>query len=244
MSELPQALQALEAQSTNDFRRQALVKLLIPNIEGQMVLDVGCGMGFMTEQIVKIGKVAVALDTEFPYVAYATHRTKTYLKPASGVNYGGTVFPFSDGSFATILAFDVIEHVEDDVFFVKELRRVLANDGVLIIVVPALQSLYGKRDKSLGHFRRYNREEITRVLSESNLQIQYLNYWNLLGLFPYAFSERFLHREISDRIRTGKFSYIQRILVKFITKWLIFEGKLCLPVGLSLISISRKATRL
>lgn len=240
MNDLRESLGLLEAQSKNDFRRQALVKMLLPITEGQRVLDVGCGMGFATEFLVSMGKIAVALDTENSYITYTVERTKSYFQPASGVNYGGETLPFANGVFDTVLAFDVIEHVERDDFFVQELWRVLANKGLLIVVVPALQFLYGKRDKALGHYRRYNKQVLKRILKESGFKINQIKYWNALGILPYAFSELLLHREISDKIRTGEQSHFHRILAKILSKWLIFENKLYLPIGLSLIAVSRK----
>ncbi len=240
MSDLPGILEALEAHAQNDFRRQALIKMLVPIIEGQRVLDVGCGMGFLTEEVAKKDKLAIALDTEPSVIAAAVKRTMRYPLPASGVNYGGATLPFANGVFQTILAFDVIEHVEKDGQFVQELSRVLVDKGKLIVVVPALQALYGKRDQVFGHYRRYGKKELKTLLTEAHLEINHLRYWNILGLFPYAFSELVLHREISDSIRTGGSSQLRKILAKILKNWLIFESKLYLPIGLSLIAVARK----
>jgi 2-polyprenyl-3-methyl-5-hydroxy-6-metoxy-1,4-benzoquinol methylase len=89
MSVLRENLEMLEAQSKNDFRRQSLVRILLPEIKGQTILDIGCGMGFMTEHLVSMGKNVIALDTELSFVTYAVQRTFIYNHPAMGVNYAG-----------------------------------------------------------------------------------------------------------------------------------------------------------
>ena len=240
MSELVDTLEFLEIQSRNDFRREALINILIPLVKGQMVLDVGCGKGFMTENLVGMKKVTISLDTEFSFVKYTVLRTNKFPRPASGVYYAGEILPFASGTFDSILAIDVIEHVENDDYFVSELVRVLANTGTLIIVIPAIQHLYGKRDKALGHYRRYNKMKLRKILHKSNCRINYLKYWNLLGTFPYAFSELILHREISDKIRQGNSSPFHTIIAKVLSKWLLLESKLYIPIGLSLIAEIQK----
>ena len=63
--------------------------------------------------------------------------------------------PFGEASFELVLATDIIEHVDDDLQAITEIRRVLAPGGTAIITVPAFQSLWGLQDDVAHHKRRY-----------------------------------------------------------------------------------------
>lgn len=65
-----------------------------------------------------------------------------------------------------VLALDVVEHVADDHDFVATtLRRLVSDDGVVIVSVPAHQWLFGRHDVALGHHRRYRLRGLTDLLS-------------------------------------------------------------------------------
>ncbi len=70
--------------------------------------------------------------------------------------------PFDDGSFDLLLATDVIEHLDDDVAALAELRRVAAPGARLLVTVPAYRWLWGPHDEAHHHKRRYT---LTRLRS-------------------------------------------------------------------------------
>jgi SAM-dependent methyltransferase len=63
-----------------------------------------------------------------------------------------------------IVTHDVLEHIEDDRAAVEDLRRLVKDDGTVILSVPALPSLFGYHDEQLGHFRRYTRTMLRNVV--------------------------------------------------------------------------------
>ena len=65
--------------------------------------------------------------------------------------------PFAPGSFDLAVCLDVIEHLQDDRGALRELRRVLAPGGALLVTVPAYQWLWSGHDEINHHHRRYNR---------------------------------------------------------------------------------------
>ena len=65
-----------------------------------------------------------------------------------------TSLPFADGSFDTVLAFEVIEHVEDDVTLLGEMARVAKPDAVLVLSTPIRASMWSPLDDACGHVRR------------------------------------------------------------------------------------------
>ncbi|MGH7965439.1 MAG: class I SAM-dependent methyltransferase, partial [Candidatus Binatia bacterium] len=61
--------------------------------------------------------------------------------------------PFASWSFDIVLALDVLEHIDDDVASLREAARLLKPDGLLVVTVPALPSLWGSQDV-VSHHRR------------------------------------------------------------------------------------------
>jgi SAM-dependent methyltransferase len=94
--------------------------------------------------------------------------------------------PFADQSMDLVLAFDIIEHVEDDRGMLEELARVLKPGGAAAIHVPAWPSMWSRHDEVLEHKRRYTRRGFRRLLSESPLEIEYLG-WASAAIFLPAF---------------------------------------------------------
>ena len=83
-----------------------------------------------------------------------------------------TALPFEDNSFDLVCAFDVIEHVEDDLRAFAELSRVLKEDGVLIFSVPLHAELWTAFDGFVGHVRRYEPAHLLTILHKHNLVLE------------------------------------------------------------------------
>ncbi len=90
-----------------------------------------------------------------------------------------------------IMAFEVLEHIEDDLSWIKEWRNVLNENGKLLISVPAHRSKWGSSDVAAGHYRRYERADMSGLLMNAGFKIRY--FWN----YAYPTSillDVFLHR--------------------------------------------------
>lgn len=80
-----------------------------------------------------------------------------------------TALPFQDASFDLVCAFDVIEHVDDDLLAFSELSRVLKQDGILIFSVPLHADQWTEFDEFVGHVRRYDPSQLIVCLLEHRL---------------------------------------------------------------------------
>lgn len=78
--------------------------------------------------------------------------------------------PYEDGKFDLVCAFDIIEHVEDDLRALAELSRVLKNDGVLILSVPIHEQCWTEFDALVGHVRRYDPADLEALLARCGLE--------------------------------------------------------------------------
>lgn len=76
------------------------------------------------------------------------------------------------GQFDFVFLLDVIEHVPDDREFLSNIAKNLVKSGGLIVIsVPAYQSLFTAHDTWLGHFRRYNARTAKALVHECNLEL-------------------------------------------------------------------------
>jgi SAM-dependent methyltransferase len=75
-----------------------------------------------------------------------------------------TALPFAPVSFDCILCSEVLEHVQDDLLGIREMRRVLKGDGVLVVTVPYQQRFWAEDDEYVGHVRRYEPGELEAKL--------------------------------------------------------------------------------
>jgi SAM-dependent methyltransferase len=124
------------------------------------VLEVGCGEGRGIDLILPKAKSYTALDKIEPIIA------SLQKKYPSGNFISGNIPPFSklkDNSFDRIFSFQVIEHIENDRLFLKEIHRVLRPGGVAFLTTP-------NRPMSLSrnpwHVREYTAKELTALARE------------------------------------------------------------------------------
>jgi SAM-dependent methyltransferase len=96
------------------------------------------------------------------------------LTARGGIAVPGEIgaLPFGDRQFDLVCAFDVIEHVEDDLRVFGEMSRVLKDDGVLIFSVPLHQNLWTEFDDRVGHARRYDPSELLTIIGRHELRLE------------------------------------------------------------------------
>jgi len=73
--------------------------------------------------------------------------------------------------YQTIIYFDVLEHIKDDLKEIKIASKKIKKNGRLIFNVPAHQLFYNEFDKAVGHFKRYNKKDFKDIEKKTNLKI-------------------------------------------------------------------------
>ena len=173
--------------------------------EGERVLDVGCGEGRHSSQACKETECTVcALDIDPENVAKTNYLM--YLMEQAGESRASwSVFrgdalqlPFKDTYFDKVICSEVLEHVPDDQQAIRELARVLKDDGTLAISVPTYfsEAIYWKispeyRKQPGGHVRKYRLRKLVTLLQENGLHVfttrrkhgLHFFYWLLRCLF-------------------------------------------------------------
>jgi SAM-dependent methyltransferase len=102
--------------------------------------------------------------------------------------------------FDLVCAFDVIEHVEDDQIAVNEMKRVLKDNGIIFITVPAFISLWSQHDEINHHFRRYRLNEINGLFKSDKTDNKiFSSYFNFFLFIPI-----YLFRKLSNLLKLGE----------------------------------------
>jgi hypothetical protein len=131
-------------------------------------LDVGAGDAWFAHQLREVIPEAARL------VCWDVNYSPSQLEAASATS-GGVVLTQArpSGVFDGVLMLDVIEHVEDDIGFVRGIvRESVAVGGWVLVSVPAYQSLFSEHDRALKHFRRYSPPQLRSVLEAAELSVE------------------------------------------------------------------------
>jgi SAM-dependent methyltransferase len=215
--------------------REAVGALGLP--PGARILDAGCGSGRNMVELADFGQVT-GLELSEASVERARERGVGDVVAGSLTDR----LPFPDATFDLALALDVLEHLDDDLAALRELRRGVRPGGRLLITVPAYQWLWSSHDEVNHHRRRYTRSTLLSAASEAGWAPVSSTYFNSL-LMPAAVAYRALDRvrrapppEASDLDRTpGWLNNVLERPLKLEAR-LISRGR-AIPAGLSLLAV-------
>lgn len=138
----------------------------------EVILDVGGGNGFVTKALQDAGFAAVLLEPAEAGTANANARGVRHV-----VRGDLDAARFHERTIGGIGLFDVIEHIEDDVEFLRNAVKLLVPGGRVYATVPAFQSLWSADDVASGHFRRYRVAALEAILKRAGLRVEYSTYF-------------------------------------------------------------------
>lgn len=97
-----------------------------------------------------------------------------------------------EADYSSVVAYNVLEHIADDVAALRGFAQLLAPGGHVILLVPAFPFAMSRFDREIGHFRRYRRRGLAEALNAAGLQVLRLHYVNAVGLFAWTVGMRLL----------------------------------------------------
>lgn len=153
-----------------------------------------------------------------------------------------TELPFADNSFDLLTALDVIEHLDDDVGGLGEIRRVLKPGAPAVIFVPAFQALWGPNDDQSGHKRRYRLDGLKSAATAAGLTIEHISYANIAMFLPIWIGRKILQlfgreEQAENRINNP---LINKLLSRIFTSEAGWLRRRSLPFGVSIVCVVRK----
>jgi SAM-dependent methyltransferase len=208
----------------------------IRNFIGNDILEVGAGIGNITDFILSKNRLNL-IDINEDYTNYL--KCKYANQDESRLNIFQANIEHIDASplahmtFDTIICLNILEHLENDARAVKNMSRLLRPKGKLIILVPALQSLYGSMDAVFGHYRRYEKKGLSSIISQFDLNIVKLSYFNFLGLLGWYVNGKIFKKEGLPDTQTKIFDKLVPLLMSL-------ERIILPPCGQSIILIAQK----
>ena len=137
------------------------------------------------------------------------------------------------GSFDSIFALNIVEHVKDDSLAVANCKKLLKKGGRLIILVPAYQKLYNRFDEELEHYRRYTLKGLISLFKKNEFQIIHNQYFNFIAILGWWFSGSILRKKT---IPKGQMKLYDSLVPVF----KIIDKILLNKIGISAIVVGKK----
>lgn len=211
------------------------------------IIEVGCGLGNFTYDLSKYGEV-VGIDIEKEFIAKQQacliakqqacliNNFKKNGNDRIKVGYGdiekGEYF-FKNATFDTVVCINVLEHIKEDKKALENLYSLLNKNGHLILLVPAYRFLYGEIDKNIGHYRRYEPDNLDSKLKNLGLTIVKSRKLNFLGAIGWFIAGKILKNKQINEKKIKLFNLISPLL-------LFFENIIEPPMGISVLIVAKK----
>jgi SAM-dependent methyltransferase len=154
--------------------------------------------------------------------------------------------PFAVGTFDIICAFDVLEHLDNDLAALGQWRDLLKPEGHLLLSVPAYRFLWDSQDDLANHKRRYALRELRGKLADSQLVVRKITYFNTM-LFPLVLVIRLLRKAqsmvVGETMNRSDFSLtragkVKDLLCEVFSSEIRLLSRLNFPFGGSIFCIA------
>jgi SAM-dependent methyltransferase len=211
--------------------RRWLVDLALPYL-GDDPLEVGSGLGLYAEDWRAAGVPRLTVS-EADAGRLAALRDRFGDDPAVVVRE--LAVPIAEqASYSAVVAYNVLEHIEDDRAALAGLRELLRPGGRVVVLVPAFPSAMSPFDRDIGHHRRYRKRSLRAVAQAAGLEVEVLRHVNGVGLLGWYVVMKLLRR----RPRTGPLlTAYDRFFVPVLRR---LESRWEPPFGQSLLLVARR----
>jgi SAM-dependent methyltransferase len=154
--------------------RRHLLAALIAGLAPGTALDVGAAGGGNTRVLRSLGWRATALEYGAEGAGVCDERGVPVLRADA------TRLPLLPRSLDLVVAFDVLEHLQDDKAAVAGIFEVLRPGATFLVAVPCDMRLWSQHDVAVGHVRRYERQELLGLLQGAGFVVEDIRSWMVL----------------------------------------------------------------
>jgi ubiquinone/menaquinone biosynthesis C-methylase UbiE len=134
----------------------------------------------------------------------------------------------------TFVYINVFEHVKDDHKEMQRIADVLQKGGNAIVFVPALKGLYSEFDKSIGHYRRYDKKRLQELAEGAGLEVVNIRYMDMMGILPWWFSMVLMKNK---KLKPKLVRLYDTVMVPVVRA---FESTIHAPVGKNVLLVAKK----
>jgi ubiquinone/menaquinone biosynthesis C-methylase UbiE len=219
-------------------KRKTVISLLKKFLKTRSpkILDYGCGTGENLLALSKLGE-SFGVDNSSDAIDFCKQKG---IKNVTLVK--NDKLPYKNSQFNLVTMLDVLEHI-DEKGSLKEVKRVLSDDGLVLITVPAFMWLWSKWDEVLHHKRRYTTDSLKAVLNKNGFEVIKISY-----MYSFLVIPALITRLIKSVLFKGEYPsdfklstpLINKLLLKVasVERWFIL--KLSVPIGTSIICVAKK----
>ena len=208
------------------------VELLKPWL-GRRILEIGSGIGNLSSEFRELNPETLVLTDTDPWYL---QRLRNQYADDPVVQFADLTLPdptarerFAGLAVDTVVALNVVEHIEDDLGALRAMRELVVPGGKVVILVPAMPALYGSLDVELQHFRRYTKQGLRDVMSAAGLREIRTTWFNRVGMLGWWFNAR---------VRKAPRLPVQQLRAfDALVPLLRYERLLPLPFGQSLMAV-------
>jgi len=200
---------------------------------GNRVLEVGAGIGNMTRLL--YGRdLIVASDYESTYLDILRNRfVNNHTISVEKIDLeSDECLSLRQYEFDTVICLNVLEHIQNHGEALRRLYQMLQPGGRVVLFVPADQALFGTLDQTVGHFRRYSKQQLEEVIRGAGFDVEMSSYQNVFGRLGWYINGRLLRRRHMPAGQSRFFDLLVPVLRRL-------EPKRPRN-GLSLVAIARK----
>jgi SAM-dependent methyltransferase len=203
---------------------------------GSRVLEIGSGMGNFTRCLLDRQQV-IAIDKDESCILRLVERFGEHpnliARPMDVLD--PSFLEWKHYNLDSVVMLNVLEHIADDARALQHAHAVLPKGGNLILLLPAFESLYGPIDANLGHYRRYSKGSIRRLVESQGFRVRRLRYFNSVGWFGWWVNARISRKteQSEEQIR-----FFDSRIVPLLSR---LEAAIEPPIGQSLFAVLEKA---
>lgn len=211
--------------------RRWLVDLALPHL-GDDPLEVGSGLGHYAADWAAAG-VPRWTASEADPGRLAQLRERFAGDPV--VRVRELAVPIEEtAAHSAVVAYNVLEHIPDDVGALRAFAGLLRPGGAVVLVVPAFPSAMSEFDLAIGHQRRYRRRSLRRAAEQAGLRVEVLHHVNCIGLLGWYVAVKAL----KGRPQAG---LLLTVYDRGVVPWLRrVEARVRPPFGQSLFLVARR----
>jgi glycosyltransferase involved in cell wall biosynthesis len=201
---------------------------------GKHVIEIGAGIGNMSQHLASRRKSYTASDYDLEHVARL--RARFQGRPNVSLRLcdltASADFEAVREQADTVICLNVLEHIEDDAAGLRNIASALLPGGRAIVLVPQDQAIYGTLDRVLGHYRRYSEAELRKRMEEAGFDVERVLHFNRVTRPGWYWNGRILKRQHFSRFQLRVFDWM-------VWLWRRIDRFLPWP-SVSIIGIGRK----